>query len=144
MPALPVLEVKTSLPPGASFSSFHDYENVVTSASVTLHQGESTECTVILTNVSQVDVETIDITMQTVLDSNLQEQMFTWSEQNLRSQLPLKPGCSASFTLYIYAVGRFLAATGAQVNFFDTFLLLRNSRFGYLAQEEEEEEVGGA
>jgi hypothetical protein len=112
VPSLPLLEVKTSLPQSASFSSFHDYENVVTSASVSLHHGESVECTVTLTNVGHVDVEMLEVTMQTVLEPGLQEQMFTWSQENLASQLPLKPTCSASFTLYMYAAGSFLVPGG--------------------------------
>ncbi|XP_008196943.1 protein brunelleschi [Tribolium castaneum] len=112
VPSLPLLEVKTSLPQSASFSSFHDYENVVTSASVSLHHGESAECTVTITNIGHVDVEMLEVSMQTVLEPALQEQMFTWSQENLLSQLPLKPNCSASLTLYLYAAGSFLVPGG--------------------------------
>lgn len=112
VPSLPLLEVKTSLPQSASFSSFHDYENVVTSASVSLHHGESIECTITITNIGHVDVEMLEVNMQTVLEPSLQEQMFTWSKENLLSQLPLKPKSSASLTLYLYAAGSFLVPGG--------------------------------
>jgi trafficking protein particle complex subunit 9 len=47
--------------------------------------------------------------MQSMLDVDIQAQTFQWSKENLMAQLPIKPGSSASFTLYIHATADFLA-----------------------------------
>lgn len=109
IPALPVMEVKTSLPQSATFSSFNNFENVVTSASLSLYNGESTECTITLTNTGQVPIEMLEVSMQSVLEPGLQDQIFKWSQENLQSQLPLMPNCTASLTLYLYSAANFLS-----------------------------------
>lgn len=110
IPSLPVLEVKTSLPQSATFSSFQNFENVVTSASLSLYNGESGECTVTLMNAGDVPIEMLEISMQSVLEKSLQEQIFKWSEDEFKKQLPLKPGEMASVMLRIYAAANFLNA----------------------------------
>ncbi|KAF2898541.1 hypothetical protein ILUMI_07633 [Ignelater luminosus] len=109
IPALPTMEIKTSLPQSATFSSFQNFENVVTSASISLYNGESTECTITLTNTSQVPIEMLEVSIQSVLDPSLQDQIFKWSQENLESQLPLMPNGTASLTLYLYSAANFLA-----------------------------------
>lgn len=111
IPALPTMEIKTSLPQSATFSSFQNFESVVTSASISLYNGESTECTITLTNTSQVPIEMLEVSIQTVLESCLQDQIFKWSQENLESQLPLLPNATASLTLYLYSAANFLALT---------------------------------
>ncbi|XP_015605441.1 protein brunelleschi [Cephus cinctus] len=108
VPALPRIDVATSLPQTASFSSG---DNIVTSASVTLYGGESSECTITITNVGQVPIEMIEISVQSTLDAPTESKIFNWSDENLKTQLPLQPGASASLTLYLYAVVDFLAPT---------------------------------
>lgn len=108
IPSLPIMEVKTSLPQSATFSTFQNFENVVTSASISLYNGESTECTITLTNRSQVPIEMLEVSMQSVLEPGLQDQIFQWSKENLESQLPLLPNSSASLTLYLYSAANFL------------------------------------
>lgn len=80
IPCLPTLEVKTSLPQSATFSTFQNFENVVTSASVSLYNGESTECTITLTNTSEVAIEMLEVSIQSVLEQSLQDQIFKWSQ----------------------------------------------------------------
>ncbi|XP_043267833.1 protein brunelleschi isoform X2 [Venturia canescens] len=108
IPALPKIEIVTSLPQTASFSSG---ENIVTSASVSLYGGESSECTITLTNTGLVSIEIIELSMQSTLDAITEEKIFKWSEENLKMQLPLQPGASASITLYLYAATDFIAPT---------------------------------
>lgn len=113
IPNLPTMEVKTSLPQSATFSSFNNFENVVTSASLSMFNGESTECTITLTNNSQVPIEMLEVSIQSVLEPTLQDQIFKWSQENLEAQLPLMPNCTASLTLYLYSAANFLAPSFA-------------------------------
>lgn len=76
IPSLPTLDIKTSLPQSATFSTFQNFENVVTSASLSLYNGESGECTITLTNSSDVPIEMVEISMQSILEQSLQEQIF--------------------------------------------------------------------
>ncbi|KAB0793804.1 hypothetical protein PPYR_13424 [Photinus pyralis] len=110
IPILPTMEIKTSLPQSATFSSLQNFENVVTSASISLYNGESTECTITLTNNSHVPIEMIEVSIQSVLEASLQDQIFKWSQENLESQLPLMPNGTASLTLYLYSAANFLTA----------------------------------
>lgn len=135
VPALPRIDVATSLPQTASFSSG---DNIVTSASVSLYGGEryiffytskpfmkhsfsnktqgtffccSAECTVTITNNGQVPIETIELSIQSTLDATTEGKIFKWSDENLMTQLPLQSGASASLTLYLYAATDFIAPT---------------------------------
>ncbi|XP_058810666.1 protein brunelleschi isoform X1 [Phymastichus coffea] len=100
VPALPRINVETSLPRTTSFSSG---ENIVTSASISLYGGENAECTITITNVSQVPIEMVEISVQSTLDNLTEAKVFTWSDENLQAQLPLQPQASACITLYMYA-----------------------------------------
>ncbi|XP_018057662.1 PREDICTED: protein brunelleschi [Atta colombica] len=104
IPALPRIDVATSLPQTASFSSG---DNIVTSASISLYGGESAECTVTITNAGQVPIEMIELSVQSALDALTESKIFKWSDENLMTQLPLQPGSSASLTLYLYLVSSF-------------------------------------
>ncbi|XP_076285464.1 trafficking protein particle complex subunit brun isoform X1 [Lasioglossum baleicum] len=106
VPALPRIDVATSLPQTASFSSG---DNIVTSASISLYGGESAECTVTITNSGQVPIETIEISVQSTLDAATENIIFKWNNENLTKQLPLQPGTSASLILYLYAATDFIA-----------------------------------
>lgn len=108
--SLPVVEVKTSLPQSATFSTIPNFENVVTSASVSLYNGESVECVITLTNTGPVPVEMLEVSMQSVLDAGLQDQIFHWDKDSLDQQLPLMPNSSASLTLHLYSAANFLNA----------------------------------
>uniref|UniRef100_A0A0C9R0S0 Bru_0 protein n=1 Tax=Fopius arisanus TaxID=64838 RepID=A0A0C9R0S0_9HYME len=105
VPSLPKIDVATSLPQTASFSSG---ENIVTSASISLYGGESAECTITITNVGQVPIEMIEVSIKSALDSLSESRVFKWSDDNLKTQLPLLPGTSASLTLYLYADTNFV------------------------------------
>ncbi|XP_018334201.1 protein brunelleschi [Agrilus planipennis] len=110
IPTLPTVEVKTSLPESATFSTFQNFENVVTSASLSLYNGESTQCVITIANTSQVPVEMLEVSIQSVLEPSLQDQIFKWSNDDLQKQLPLLPGNSASLTINLYSAANFLAS----------------------------------
>ena len=60
-------------------------------------------------NVGQVPIEMFEVSVQSNLDAPTEAKVFKWSEENLKTQLPLEPGASASLTLYLYAVVDFVA-----------------------------------
>ena len=107
VPALPVMEVKTSLPQSATFSTFQNFENVVTSATLSLYNGECSECTITLSNTGGVPIEMLEISVHPAL----QDQIFKWSQADLEKQLPLLPNTNLIFTLHLYSVGNFLATS---------------------------------
>ncbi|XP_024879334.1 protein brunelleschi-like [Temnothorax curvispinosus] len=106
IPVLPRIDVATSLPQTASFSSG---DNIITSASISVYGGESPECTVTITNAGQVPIEMVDLSVQSTLDAVTESKIFKWSDENLITQLPSQPGSSASLTLYLYAATDFIA-----------------------------------
>lgn len=69
----------------------------------------SAECSVTLSNVGEQPIEMLEVSVQSTLDSAVQQQMFQWSQENLQAQLPLQPGATASFTVYVYSVVDFLS-----------------------------------
>ncbi|XP_071494915.1 trafficking protein particle complex subunit 9-like [Diadema antillarum] len=108
-PALPLLKISTSLPKAASRLTLDPSDKQASmSAAVSLLAGESCECEVRLTNCSKdVPVEMLDI----CLDCNL-DDIFTWSEENVKTQLPLQPSSQLTLTLYIKARGEFCVKSG--------------------------------
>ena len=75
--------------------------------------GESQECTITLKNTGKVPLESIEITLDSRVDKRVSE-IFSWSDDNLQSQLPIHPGSSASFTVYIYGAGDFIGQPDSQ------------------------------
>lgn len=110
VPALPRIDLSTSLPQTASFSSG---ENIVTSASISLYGGESSECTITITNVGQVPIEFFEISIQSSLDAQTESKVFHWNEEELKKQLPLEPGASTCLTLHLYAVMEFVVPSSS-------------------------------
>lgn len=92
------MQVATSLPQSASFSNFHD-DNIVTSASLSLFHGESVHCTVTLTNTSQIPIEMLEVTMSSVLDQNVQNEIFGIDLEEIEALLPLMPEQTCSFNV---------------------------------------------
>ncbi|XP_071854715.1 trafficking protein particle complex subunit 9-like isoform X2 [Apostichopus japonicus] len=108
VPPLPLMKVSTTLPKATQFLSLDQKEGSVScSAYVSLMAGESCECEVKLTNSGKIPVEAIDIFLEE--DDEAVQEVFTWSEQNILTQLPLEPGHHISFTLYIKAMGNFVS-----------------------------------
>ncbi|KYN12680.1 Trafficking protein particle complex subunit 9 [Trachymyrmex cornetzi] len=130
IPALPRIDVATSLPQTASFSSG---DNIVTSASISLYGGESAECTVTIMNAGQVSIEMVELSVQSTLDALTESKIFKWSDENLMTQLPLQPGSSASLTLYLYAATDFVAPSIRNGNIVNKNILKCNVRHTILS-----------
>jgi trafficking protein particle complex subunit 9 len=63
IPSLPVITIETTVTPSGSIS-MTSLENVGSTTNVTLYNGESTECTMKITNTSNVPIEYLDIAVQ--------------------------------------------------------------------------------
>lgn len=82
-----------------------------------------------ITNVGQVPIEMIELSVQSALDAATENKIFKWSDENLMTQLPLQPGSSASLTLYLYAATDFVAPTIRHGNICNDFQILERSSF---------------
>ncbi|CAL1295465.1 unnamed protein product [Larinioides sclopetarius] len=109
IPRLPIIELSTSLPRSSMFSSLEDTSYVVISASSTMMTGQSQECTITISNPGVESVEWIDISLHSKLKKDLEASFFTWSKENLDTQLPITAGSAASFTLYINSIDDFIS-----------------------------------
>lgn len=78
----------------------------------------SAECTITITNVGQVPIEMIELSVQSTLDTVTEGKIFKWSDENLMTQLPLQPCTSASLTLYLHAATDFIAPVSRNGNIF--------------------------
>ncbi|XP_070534446.1 trafficking protein particle complex subunit 9-like [Ptychodera flava] len=112
VPALPQLKINTSLPQNASVKASSTINDaMLSSVALTLLAGESQECAITLQNCGKVPLESIAIAMDKVKSKDVPiDSMFSWSEENIKTQLPVQPGSSLTFTVYIKAIGDFIAA----------------------------------
>lgn len=76
IPALPMIAVKTSLPQTATFSNMSGADTVITTASLTLYNGESSMCVITITNNSDIPVEHLEITINSNLEQDIQKKVF--------------------------------------------------------------------
>ncbi|XP_050076583.1 protein brunelleschi [Anopheles maculipalpis] len=113
IPALPKLETKTSLPQTATFSGMPNADFVTTSASITLYNGERGECTITLTNTSNIPIEYVDATFHSTLEASLQSRIFQLATDELHQKLPIQPNESIDFKLVIFGEADFLGALTA-------------------------------
>lgn len=63
----------------------------------------------------------LEITAQCVLDPSQLRQVLQWSADNIQAQLPLPPGASASFTLYLHGCAEFIAPPRSECKFLPNF-----------------------
>lgn len=108
IPALPTLQLATSLPQTATFTGMPNADSVIVSASATIFNGESTDCIITLTNSSDVPITFLEESLQSTLDGKLQKQIFSWSHEELQSKLPIAPQASVDLRVTIYAEADFL------------------------------------
>ncbi|KAG8179886.1 hypothetical protein JTE90_017418 [Oedothorax gibbosus] len=105
---LPSALLSTSLPRASTFSSLEDASDVVASAYTTLHNGQSQECVITITNAGNEPVEWVDISMHSKLKKDMETLFFTWDKEEINSQLPIPAGGVAHLTLHINAIGPFI------------------------------------
>lgn len=108
IPALPNLEITTSCPPMDTLACITNTDNVIASTNITLYCGETTECILTLTNNSNIAIEFLEETMQSSLDAKTQNLIFSWSKDEIQSQLPIKPNKSLTINLKISGYADFL------------------------------------
>ncbi|XP_075217129.1 trafficking protein particle complex subunit brun isoform X2 [Lycorma delicatula] len=99
IPALPLLHVSLSFP-----SQNSKQENTVL-----LYAGESVECTVTMSNEGEKPVEWLDICIESMLESAVQNRLIRWDQNEVQSHLPLAPGGTVSFPLNLYGNSNFLS-----------------------------------
>ncbi|XP_071229754.1 trafficking protein particle complex subunit 9-like isoform X3 [Salvelinus alpinus] len=101
IPSLPRLQLSTSLPRSAH-PLRPSKEELSSSVSVQLFNGEIQRLTITLENIGAEDLETLEVTSKTC---NTKEKLFgeflSWDLEEAVSQLPLKPGQSVTLTVNI-------------------------------------------
>lgn len=109
IPAMPKLKMQTSFPQTATFSVLPNADNVITTASVTLYNGEQTECVITITNCSKVPIEYLEGTIiATSLEAGQSNRMFQWDNVEATTKLPILPDESQQFILKVYGEADFL------------------------------------
>ncbi|XP_069777776.1 trafficking protein particle complex subunit 9 isoform X4 [Narcine bancroftii] len=102
VPALPRLQITTSLPRSAQTLVPLSGDEIFNSASVQLFNGELQQLTIKLENIGTEPLETLEISAKNTNDKEkLNGEFLTWNLEELLSQLPLEPGKVAYFTLNI-------------------------------------------
>ncbi|KAL3887835.1 hypothetical protein ACJMK2_000227, partial [Sinanodonta woodiana] len=90
VPALPDIQLTSTLPKSSSIPSFGKDANIVTTGSAVVFTGQR-----------------IVLAVLSILD--LVQEVCRWSPENIASQLPLVPGKLISFTLCLEGVGEFIS-----------------------------------
>ncbi|KAM4688423.1 trafficking protein particle complex subunit 9 [Discoglossus pictus] len=102
IPALPRLQISTSLPRSAHVLQPSSGEDVSTHVSVQLYNGETQKLVIKLENIGAEPLEKLEVTSKTLNNKEkLYGDFLTWDLEQTLSQLPLKPGKTAVFTVYI-------------------------------------------
>uniref|UniRef100_A0A8B9DPU4 Trafficking protein particle complex 9 n=1 Tax=Anser cygnoides TaxID=8845 RepID=A0A8B9DPU4_ANSCY len=102
IPALPRLQISTSLPRSAHTLQPSSGDEISTNVSVQLYNGETQQLIIKLENIGTEPLETLEVTSKTV---NTKEKLYgdflSWKLEDTLSQFPLKPGKIATFTVNI-------------------------------------------
>ncbi|XP_062918897.1 trafficking protein particle complex subunit 9 isoform X1 [Mobula hypostoma] len=102
VPALPRLQITTSLPRSAQTMVPLFGDEIFTSASAQLFNGELQQLTIKLENIGTESLETLEVSAKNINDKEkLNADFLTWNSEELLSQLPLESGKIAYFTLNI-------------------------------------------
>ncbi|XP_034016028.1 LOW QUALITY PROTEIN: trafficking protein particle complex subunit 9 [Thalassophryne amazonica] len=102
VPALPRLQLSTSLPRSAHTPQPMSKEELSSAVSLQLFNGETQQLMLTLANIGSEDIETLELTSKVV---STKEKVFgeflSWELDSVLSQLPLRPGQSVTLTLTI-------------------------------------------
>ncbi|KAI1901635.1 hypothetical protein AGOR_G00036430 [Albula goreensis] len=102
VPALPRLQLSTSLPRSANALQPPSGEELSSSVSVQLFNGETQQLVITLENIGTELLETLEVTSRTV---NTKEKLFgeflSWNLDEALSHFPLKPGQVVTLTVNI-------------------------------------------
>ncbi|XP_058475508.1 trafficking protein particle complex subunit 9 isoform X2 [Solea solea] len=102
IPSLPRLQLSTSLPRSAHTPQPMSKEELTSSVSVQLFNGETQQLTITLENIGSEDIETLELTSKIV---STKEKVFgeflSWDLEEALSHLPLKQGQAVMLTVNI-------------------------------------------
>uniref|UniRef100_A0A3P8S3W0 Trafficking protein particle complex subunit 9 n=1 Tax=Amphiprion percula TaxID=161767 RepID=A0A3P8S3W0_AMPPE len=102
IPSLPRLQLSTSLPRSAHTAQPMSKEELSSTVSVQLFNGEMQQLTITLENIGSEDIETLELTSKTV---STKEKVFgeflSWELEDALSHLPLKPGQAVTLAVSI-------------------------------------------
>ncbi|KAH0617395.1 hypothetical protein JD844_015551 [Phrynosoma platyrhinos] len=102
IPALPRLQISTSLPRSAHTLQPSSGDEITTSVSVQLYNGETQQLIIKLENIGTEPLEKLEVTSKMVnTKGKLFGDFLSWNLEDTLSQFPLKPGNTAVFTVYI-------------------------------------------
>uniref|UniRef100_A0A3Q3K316 Trafficking protein particle complex 9 n=1 Tax=Monopterus albus TaxID=43700 RepID=A0A3Q3K316_MONAL len=102
IPALPRLQFSTSLPRSAHTLQPISKEELSSTVSVQLFNGETQQVTITLENIGSEDIETLELTSKTVSTKDkVFGEFLSWELEDALSHLPLKPGQSVTLAVNI-------------------------------------------
>lgn len=111
IPSLPTITIETTVAPSGNLN-LPNVENVGSITNISLHNGEGTDCTMKITNTSNVPIDYLDLAIQSNMDTQLQSKVFQWSNEDIQSQLPIQPNETATITMKLYGEADFLDLGG--------------------------------
>lgn len=104
VPALPRLQISTSLPRSARSLQPSSGDEVSTNVSVHLYNGEARQLVVTLENVGTEPLEKLEVTSRVLTTKEkLYGDFLSWKLEETLAQFPLQPGKVATFTVDIKA-----------------------------------------
>ncbi|XP_059723549.1 trafficking protein particle complex subunit 9 isoform X1 [Haemorhous mexicanus] len=102
IPALPRLQISTSLPRSAHTLQPSSGDEISTNVSVQLYNGETQQLIIKLENIGTEPLEKLEVTAKTI---NTKEKLYgdflSWNLEDTLCQFPLKPGKIATFVVNI-------------------------------------------
>ncbi|XP_054151447.1 trafficking protein particle complex subunit 9 [Melozone crissalis] len=102
IPALPRLQISTSLPRSAHTLQPSSGDEISTNVSVQLYNGETQQLIIKLENIGTEPLEKLEVTAKTVnTKEKLYGEFLSWNLEDTLCQFPLKPGKIATFVVNI-------------------------------------------
>ncbi|KAL1767301.1 trafficking protein particle complex subunit 9 isoform X1 [Sigmodon hispidus] len=104
IPALPRLQISTSLPRSAHSLQPSSGDEISTNVSVQLYNGETQPLVITLENIGLEPLEQLEVTSKLLTTKEkLYGDFLSWTLEETLSQFPLQPGKVATFTINIKA-----------------------------------------
>ncbi|XP_057648266.1 trafficking protein particle complex subunit 9 isoform X2 [Chionomys nivalis] len=104
IPALPRLQISTSLPRSAHSLQPSSGDEISTNVSVQLYNGEMQQLVITLENIGLEPLEQLEVTSKLLTTKEkLYGDFLSWKLEETLSQFPLQPGKVATFTINIKA-----------------------------------------
>ncbi|MBZ3870710.1 Trafficking protein particle complex subunit 9 [Sciurus carolinensis] len=104
IPALPRLQISTSLPRSAHSLQPSSGDEVSTNVSVQLYNGETQQLVITLENIGMEPLEKLEVTSKILTTKEkLYGDFLSWKLEETLAQFPLQPGKVATFTISIKA-----------------------------------------